>query len=294
MVKRFAMGSIALILMVVLGIIFWYFNRPLPTEVINQPLYEGVAYTRLVEADVPRITHIISVDLNHPEIRFFTTPADDIPNFDYGARTTSAFLDEFNLQVAINGDFFDPWYSYSPFDYYPRTGEGVNARGLTINEGEIVASGYAPEYSETLYITADNQATFASPNLPIMTAISGNVLVIEAGQYAIEGDSAFLNNRHPRTAIALNQAEDTLMLIVVDGRQHNYSHGATMPELAEIIIAQGGYIALNLDGGGSTSLVIEGDNNQPRLLNSAIHTRIPFRERPIANHFGVYAIPLRP
>ncbi len=66
-----------------------------------------------------------------------------------------------------------------------------------------------------------------------------------------------------------------------------------MRELATIIIQHGGYSALNLDGGGSVAMVMENENGDAHLLNSAIHTRIPYRERPIANHFGLYALPLR-
>lgn len=46
---------------------------------------------------------------------------------------------------------------------------------------------------------------------------------------------------------------------------------------------------MNLDGGGSTTLVMEGDNGQPVLLNSPIDSRIPGRERAVANHLGIFA-----
>ena len=74
---------------------------------------------------------------------------------------------------------------------------------------------------------------------------------------------------------------------MVDGRQPHYSDGANMPELAEIVRRHGGYAALNLDGGGSSVLVVAGEDGQPQQLSSAIHNRIPGRERPIANHFGL-------
>ena len=49
---------------------------------------------------------------------------------------------------------------------------------------------------------------------------------------------------------------------------------------------------MNLDGGGSTSIAIDDGRGGVRLLNSPIHTRIPWRERPVANHLGVFAEPL--
>jgi exopolysaccharide biosynthesis protein len=67
--------------------------------------------------------------------------------------------------------------------------------------------------------------------------------------------------------------------------------GASMSELADIMLFYGSFTALNLDGGGSSTLIIE-QNGEPQLLNSPIHNYIPYRERPIANHLGVYALPL--
>lgn len=52
----------------------------------------------------------------------------------------------------------------------------------------------------------------------------------------------------------------------------------------------GVYSALNLDGGGSTTLVTETASGITPL-NAPIHTKIPMRERPIANHIGFYALP---
>jgi hypothetical protein len=46
-----------------------------------------------------------------------------------------------------------------------------------------------------------------------------------------------------------------------------------------------------LDGGGSSTMVFEEDNGEPVILNSPIDNYIPGRERPVANHFGVYVIP---
>lgn len=285
--------SIGLFILLTCLVGIWYFNRPAPKPIDSQDLFSGISYSRIVRDNPPLIYHIVEVDLSAEGLRFFTTPADVIEGYDFSARTTSDFLEEFDLQVAVNGDFFDPWYSYTPFNYYPKIDDGVNVRGLAIAEGQIASNGYTPELSSTLYITNDNQASFTLPSMPVQTAISGNIMLVENGVYAITDSNSYLDNRHPRTAIALNEGASTLLLFVVDGRQPNYSVGVTMLELATIIIQHGGYSALNLDGGGSVAMVMENENGDAHLLNSAIHTRIPYRERPIANHFGLYALPLR-
>lgn len=92
----------------------------------------------------------------------------------------------------------------------------------------------------------------------------------------------------PRTAIGINRNGRYLYLIVVDGRQPFYSSGATFTKLAQILIDQGAYLAMSLDGGGSSTLVIEGEAGQPIILNSPIDNYIPGRERPVGNHLGIY------
>jgi len=81
------------------------------------------------------------------------------------------------------------------------------------------------------------------------------------------------------------------MIIVIDGKQKNYSEGVTLAELSEIVISYGADSALNMDGGGSSTLVMADSARQPILLNSPIHARIQGYERLIANHLGVYRAP---
>ena len=69
--------------------------------------------------------------------------------------------------------------------------------------------------------------------------------------------SQFLNMSHePRTALGYN--DDTLFLVVADGRQPKYSTGLTLYELASILIELGATEAINLDGGSSSTFVVDG------------------------------------
>ena len=101
-------------------------------------------------------------------------------------------------------------------------------------------------------------------------------------------DSLDDSERDPRTAIGFNANGRWLYLVVVDGRQPFYSAGATFDELADILIAHGAHFGMSLDGGGSTTMVIEGPDGEPLILNSPIDQYIPGRERPVANHIGVF------
>ena len=87
--------------------------------------------------------------------------------------------------------------------------------------------------------------------------------------------SDFVNTRHPRTAVGFNQDSTKVFFVVVDGRQSNLSVGMTIDEVANLILSVGAYNAVNLDGGGSSTMAI---HNQ--VVNSPSD---PGGERSVAN-----------
>jgi hypothetical protein len=229
---------------------------------------------------------VVTIDLNQADVRFAVTTGNLNDDRTFRAQTTSDFLSQNGVQIAINGDFFEPWWNEGPWDYYPHTGDGVDVFGLSSSDGVIYEAGR--QAFQSFYMSADHVPSFEPPtDGDIYNAISGNVIFVENGQY-VHFDGDYHDNAHPRTAIALNEREHVLILVVVDGRQPNYSEGLTMQELAAVVIDYGGYTALNLDGGGSSTLVVEDDDGKPDVLNSPIDSRIPGRERPVANHLGIY------
>ncbi len=95
-------------------------------------------------------------------------------------------------------------------------------------------------------------------------ALGGGPVLIESGATRITFDEEVfwgsgmgsLDARHPRTALGYTE-DGRLLLLVVDGRSEA-SVGATLGELARELAALGAHEALNLDGGGSTTLVVSG------------------------------------
>jgi exopolysaccharide biosynthesis protein len=67
----------------------------------------------------------------------------------------------------------------------------------------------------------------------------------------------FSEHRHPRSGIGFSEDKKTFYMITVDGRQQ-YSRGMTLLEFANLMITEGIAYGLNLDGGGSTTMVING------------------------------------
>jgi hypothetical protein len=107
--------------------------------------------------------------------------------------------------------------------------------------------------------------------------VGGFPLLLVAGASALDRvpaiREAFAARRHPRTAVGL-RPDGTVLLVVVDGRQPGHSDGMTLAELNDLLRELGATEAVNLDGGGSTALVLGG-----RLVNRPSDPQ----ERPVAN-----------
>lgn len=260
-------------------------GRPAPIS-LKQELHPGVIYHRVVHY-VPHsmIAHVIVIDRREQDVKFIVTPPDEVEDGVLKARTTSTFLKEFGLQIAINGDGFFPWWSRSPVDYYPHSGDPVTPRGFTAAFGVVYADGTQdPRPEPTLYISRRNDLTFNLPPNKVFHAISGDRMLIEGGGIVEGLDNSIL---HPRTAIGVNRNGRYVILVVVDGRQPFYSSGATFQELAQLLEDFDAHFAMALDGGGSSALVVEGQDGGATLMNSPIDSYIPGRERPVANHLGI-------
>ncbi len=260
-------------------------GRPAPVP-MKQKLYEGVTYRRVVRVfPRPMIAHVLIIDTKVKGIEFLVTPPDSEGEKPLKARTTSQFLEDFNLQIAINGDKFLPWWSHSPVDYYPHVGDPVAPLGFTASNGKTYWIGNNTNGTEpALYISRRNVLGFNNQPSKVYNAISGDRMLVLKGEVVPD-----LNDKglEPRTALGINRNGRFLYIVVVDGRQPLYSQGATFADLAKLLIDQGAYMAMSLDGGGSSTMVIEGKDGQPLILNSPIDNYIPGRERPVGNHLGI-------
>ena len=282
------LGVIVLLVLCIGGYQLYDRGRPAPVP-MKQKLYEGVVYRRLVRVfPRPMIAHVLTIDTKAQGIRFLVTPADTKGETPLMARTTSQFLEEFGVQVAVNGDGFSPWWSRSVADYYPRVGDPVAPLGFSASNGDVYWDGENDGdigVEPTLYINRRNALSFNNRPNNVHSAISGDRMLVLKGEIIPDLDNSEVE---PRTAIGLNRNGRYLYIVVVDGRQPFYSDGATFVELAELLIEQGAFAAMSLDGGGSSTLVVEGEDGLPRLLNTPIDNYIPSRERPVGNHLGIF------
>ena len=103
-------------------------------------------------------------------------------------------------------------------------------------------------------------------------AFGGGAFLVSEGK-ALKTFSHNISGYNPRSAIGISEDGKTLYLLAVDGRQEK-SRGMTMAELASLMVELGCYSAVNLDGGGSTSLLASTpDNINLHAVNSPSETR---------------------
>ena len=124
----------------------------------------------------------------------------------------------------------------------------------------------------------------------VADAIGGGPVIVRDGRPVFRANEAFTTSqialRHPRTAVG-QLVDGRVLLVVVDGRQSGYSVGMTTFEMAQTMMRLGAVRAMQLDGGGSSTLAFDG-----KVLNRPSDGR----ERPISTalmlqYYGVYAPP---
>ena len=168
----------------------------------------------------------------------------------------SAIASSVNAVFAVNGD------------YYGFRDTGIVIRNGTVYRSEGARPGLAFYRDGTmrLYDETTSDADRLVSDGVWQTLSFGPGLVdggaVVEGIDSIEVDTNFGNHsiqgRQPRTAIGMVEANH-LLFIVVDGRSPGYSRGVGMSELAQLFVDRGASVAYNLDGGGSSTMLFDGD-----------------------------------
>ena len=145
----------------------------------------------------------------------------------------------------------------------------TNAGGSRLDSTTSVLAGYnlSAQHALTTAVIGDTMKVWLGTNpaagVP-HTLVGGwprivlNGKNVGASTDAVEGTfPSFSAQRNPRSGVGFSMDSTTVYFIAVDGRQKT-SAGMTLSEFADLMIAQGVYQGLNLDGGGSTTFVLEG------------------------------------
>ncbi|WOX13238.1 phosphodiester glycosidase family protein [Streptomyces sp. N50] len=131
------------------------------------------------------------------------------------------------------------------------------------------------------HIAVSTRLTGAPARGTVDTALGGSAWLVRDG--ALDQDVARLGTgREPRTAAGVT-ADGTLLLVAIDGRAKGVSAGATPTEAGRLLLSLGAVDALNLDGGGSTTVVVDGElRNSPRSTDNG-----PVTERRVADGIAI-------
>jgi len=250
---------------------------PFPTDSLRtQYLAPGVEHRFVYAAAGPWAIHELQIDLD----RCYTPRAVKGAAGAVGREKTSVLLahlaDSERVVGGVNGDFFS------------LTAPAGVPVGILVTRGRLVTMpgpqpAIALDSAGTLRIArfrdADDRraphvvdsvsaGSRLQPFYP-REAVGGRPLLVRDSVIVADvdttGQPGFATGRHPRTAAGLARNGKRLILVVVDGRQKPYSDGMTLRELANLMRALGARDALNLDGGGSTTMVYADPDSGGRL-----------------------------
>jgi exopolysaccharide biosynthesis protein len=155
-----------------------------------------------------------------------------------------------------------------------------NGRTLIPDDGYVLTANRADAALLTGHLSLGGRVTLrlqVSPDLEVLSALGGGPRLVKEGRpqvpFAWEWFTLrFHDTRAPRTAIGITAA-GKLLFVTVDGRSTRNT-GMTLRELAALMVQLGAVEAMNLDGGGSATMVVGG-----RIVNEPSDGR----ERPIGS-----------
>ncbi len=240
---------------------------------VNEEIADGVTWKKYLGSDLndARLSiNLIKIDLDQAQIGIKLA-------YDKTTLTlTSDFAEQNRAIAAINGSFFSMETGRSVV--FIRENEelvapGASGRNVYTENGGI---GWNSDFRPLILERPES----GWAGIDISNLLAGGPLLIFENTLREFNDDAFHQNRHPRSAVGITE-ENHLLLVTIDGRSFQ-SYGMTIPELAQFLSELGAVYALNLDGGGSTSMWIhngEGVVNYPSNNLEFDHDG----ERPVSN-----------
>ncbi len=208
----------------------------------SHPIKKGIIWK---QANIPGIfktqqeINIIEIDLKKHNKKIH------LAALSKSREKTSILAQQHNAILALNGGFFD-MKNGGAVDFIKVNHQIIN---MTVAKSAR-ANAYLAFNHKKLLITDDSTQISDYPNV----LLAGPLLLKDGLSYPLS-KNAFNDNRHPRTAIALK--DNKLILMTIDGRNAK-SQGLTLGELEKIFRWYGCQSAMNLDGGGSTTMYIKG------------------------------------
>ena len=231
----------------------------------------ALRYQKLASELPANVAHLVRLSLASPELRLVISPENK-----KGSTPSDLALADSSI-VSLNGSFFD---------------DRMRALGLVVSrslkwKGSRDTAGYyvfGCINAQTCSIETDSGfITAGGARAPFETAISGRPILVRNGTARTTAEDAqcpqFCDKRHPRAAIALDRSRKEIILALAEGRQAT-AQGYTLAEFGAFLAQVGAYDAVNLDGGGSATLIINGKRVSGRPFGEKT-------ERPVVNVISI-------
>lgn len=208
-------------------------------------LRNGIVWTSTLTTwkDAPRSINVISVKLSEANRLGITCPD--------GYAYTSDQCKQAGAYLGINAQYFG---DNRPLGFLKINGEvkevGRENSSTTFAGGVFVMNDMTPDIKK---VSGNPEAAL----LPDETVLCCGPLLINEGKMEEMLTTDFHTKPHPRTAIGITK-DERLLLVTVDGRFKDKAIGMSTTLLQELMYILGAFEALNLDGGGSTAMWIDG------------------------------------
>lgn len=203
--------------------------------------------------DSPQSINILRVQTRHRKLDLLYHPDSLI--------TTGNYAQAAQALAAVNAGFFDMAQGGS-VTYLKKDGRvaAKNKAQLAARNSVVLRGAFWISKQGKVRIEPPKPSSYYTRKARIDDVLFSGPLLLVNGQPLPLDSTSFTLDRHPRTCACL-QSRNRLLLITVDGR-HQEAAGLSLPELTDILLALQCQSAINLDGGGSTTMYIQGEATQ--------------------------------
>lgn len=201
-----------------------------------------------------------------------------------GMEPTSKVSARENAIASMNGTFYNMKHGFS-VSYLQQRGTVIDttSTGVTQSNGAL----YITKHGKIKVIPWDKETELKYIRRPRkLSMMAAGPLMLQDGEACDLSmcNRSFVENKHPRSGVVLTK-DKKVLLIVVDGRRKGKCEGVSIAEFIHLAKFLGGVDALNLDGGGSSTLWSK-DLPEDGIINTPSDKS---GERHVANSLGVYA-----
>ena len=271
----------AVVACVVVGLLALGCVRAAESPAVEKP-HPGVAIRQEVRRDPPQRLTWATVELSDPRVSLHVARGGADPDgegkWQTKLMTPTAVAKREGFELGVNGDFFSVRKVEGEAGGY-KADAWASVVGPAATNGAAWAS--SPKPRPCLVVKRSGKVTIErldKPGADDLHVVAGNVVLVEDGKAAAPENAA----KHPRTVVGLDAKGARLTILVVDGRRAGVADGMSYAELSKEMIEAGCDRAINLDGGGSSVMVVrEGEQFVVKAPPGG------GAERPVANVLGV-------